>query len=233
MSHFSVLVLTQQEPTEEILELILGEYDEQKRVKPYLYKTKKQIMEEKMAYIESLARADESLLSLEEQEIFNTKDMRKAYQLSVKDYINSGYIVNKKGDICSTYNQNAKFDYYLINQLPFNKENTKTCLVKDICFEPNKSQQDKIISKCKQDWESIQTLHMLYNNNFTDYVNSFLFFYTWAIVLPDGTWIEPGQVGWFGTSSASIEDAVKWCKNYQEFLKDYQNCYATLLDCHI
>mgnify|MGYP001082157007 CR=1 FL=1 len=60
-------------------------------------------------------------------------------------------------------------------------------------------------------------------------------FSTFAVVLPDGSWHEPGQMGWFGCSSASDEEAIDWEKNYIErFICGADpNWTMTVVDCHI
>ena len=39
-------------------------------------------------------------------------------------------------------------------------------------------------------------------------------FSTWVVLTPDGKWHEPGQMGWFGCSSASEEDEKKFFKTH-------------------
>lgn len=68
-----------------------------------------------------------------------------------------------------------------------------------------------------------------------EYKRSFTKFSTYAVLTPDGEWYEPGQVGWWGTSSASPEQEMDFEKNYEEkFIKAANPEWKlTIVDCHI
>lgn len=59
-------------------------------------------------------------------------------------------------------------------------------------------------------------------------------FSTYA-VLKDGEWISPGDMGWFGISSESQEDKLKWELDFYDiFIKDLpEQSLITVVDCHI
>jgi len=68
----------------------------------------------------------------------------------------------------------------------------------------------------------------------TDFANSMCNPITHAILLPNGEWIEPGQMGWWGVSDAEVEDEINYEKNYFSYLKPYmEDYYITIVDCHI
>lgn len=55
-------------------------------------------------------------------------------------------------------------------------------------------------------------------------------------VLHNGQWYEKGEMGWFGMSSESHEDAIKWEENYfNHFIKPLLGTKTriTVVDCHI
>lgn len=58
---------------------------------------------------------------------------------------------------------------------------------------------------------------------------------TWAVITKDGKWYEPGTMGWFACSSASIEDESAFFENYKKFVFDSaeEDDYMTIVDCHI
>lgn len=58
---------------------------------------------------------------------------------------------------------------------------------------------------------------------------------TYAVVLPDGTWCGKGNMGWFGMSDESHDEALEWELHfYDRFLKDLNpEYYVTIVDCHI
>ncbi len=56
-------------------------------------------------------------------------------------------------------------------------------------------------------------------------------------VTPDGEWLEPGTMGWFGISSATANEEREWYKSYQSIIKKFAeenpDYVVTLVDCHI
>lgn len=62
-------------------------------------------------------------------------------------------------------------------------------------------------------------------------------FSTYSILTPDGEWLEPGTMGWFGISSATENEEREWYKSYQSIIKKFAeenpDYVVTLVDCHI
>lgn len=56
-----------------------------------------------------------------------------------------------------------------------------------------------------------------------------------AVVTPDGTWHEVGEMGWFGMSSESSDDVHEWAIKFEErFIQPLNpNCEIHVVDCHI
>jgi len=56
-----------------------------------------------------------------------------------------------------------------------------------------------------------------------------------AVVTPDGTWHEVGEMGWFGMSSESSDDVYEWAIKFEErFIQPLNpNCEIHVVDCHI
>lgn len=53
-----------------------------------------------------------------------------------------------------------------------------------------------------------------------------------AIVLPDGTWIEKGEMGWFGMASNEKSDD-DWDATVRTIWQEYSDCIGVVVDCHI
>ena len=53
-----------------------------------------------------------------------------------------------------------------------------------------------------------------------------------AIVTPDGEWIEKGEMGWWGMTKGEMTER-KWHNQVMKILKKYQDDYIVGLDCHI
>ena len=56
----------------------------------------------------------------------------------------------------------------------------------------------------------------------------------YEVVMPDGEWYEPGQMGWWGVSGASPKSQGEWDENYHKILEEADpNWTITIVDCHI
>ena len=68
-----------------------------------------------------------------------------------------------------------------------------------------------------------------------DYADECSGFTFYAALLPNGEWIEPGKMGWFGISFATADDDIKWRDAQKEILKKAKenNWHITMVDCHI
>lgn len=60
-------------------------------------------------------------------------------------------------------------------------------------------------------------------------------FGTYAVITPDGTWHSKGEMGWFGFSSETDEEAINWGTSFKEMFinKAYPEWKLTVIDCHI
>ena len=60
-------------------------------------------------------------------------------------------------------------------------------------------------------------------------------FTTYAVVLPDGTWYQKGQMGWFGCGSETADASYEWDMKYKENFIDKADpeWVLTIVDCHI
>ena len=58
---------------------------------------------------------------------------------------------------------------------------------------------------------------------------------TYAVILPDGTWYQKGQMGWFGCGSETSDASYEWDIRYKENFIDKAdpNWILTIVDCHI
>lgn len=54
----------------------------------------------------------------------------------------------------------------------------------------------------------------------------------YALVTPDGTWHERGQMGWWGISIHDKDKDV-WHKEVRGLLEENRDCLAVVVDCHI
>lgn len=54
-----------------------------------------------------------------------------------------------------------------------------------------------------------------------------------AILTPDGQWIERGSMGWFAIVSDQKETREQWNEKVREILGKHTGCSITVVDCHI
>lgn len=60
-------------------------------------------------------------------------------------------------------------------------------------------------------------------------------FTSYAVITPNGIWYAPGDMGWFGYSSETEDEAKKWHDEWQKRWIDNQDpeLIMTIVDCHI
>lgn len=58
---------------------------------------------------------------------------------------------------------------------------------------------------------------------------------TYAVLTPDGTWYEKGEMGWFGISSETEDESFNWDIHFKERFIDTADpeWILTIVDCHI
>lgn len=173
MSHYSVAVFTK--PNGKDVDTLLAPYDENLETKPYIYKTKEDIIKmlrdnaktlrENIAKYEAgeLKKPRAYWLSGEEmlEHYKNILDNDKKtdeeiYEIYRKDNEDIAFDVN--GNELSTYNPDSKWDWYSVGgrwggmlRIKGRKERVDEALVKDIDFSPNK----KEYKEAKRFWEVV------------------------------------------------------------------------------
>lgn len=121
--------------------------------------------------------------------------------------------------------------------------------VKDIDFTPDLSnvkyyerfwEINVENSPLKED-EKMEDFRTFYNSNYyikqygnkETYVKEQTTFRTYAL-LYHGEWIEPGQMGWFGCSSADKDGYAQYRQKFEEIINSLDpEDYISIVDCHI
>lgn len=233
MSHYTVGIIINKEKVEELenvvgvtatienlVEEALEPFDENLEVKPHeISENSKQNLEE--WYNHCMENNNE--------------------QISLLDFAKkNGYIV--KGDkICTTYNPNSKWDWYEIggrwhNNMPLkNGKHANFAKIKDIRWTIKLSEEDK--QKLKTSYNEAKEENPIFKLSYPtleDFTRDYEYFETYALLLSDGTWLEPGKMGWFGVSDAEEDEKKSFRNKYSETIKkqDQEN-YFVLVDLHI
>jgi len=55
---------------------------------------------------------------------------------------------------------------------------------------------------------------------------------SFALLTPDGEWVETGTLGWWGTVSGE-KDSNVWAEQFKNVLDKFKDCYYSLIDYHI
>lgn len=188
-------------------------------------------------------------------------DMKEKYQnYTVEEFCNSYYAYDFREDgAYSTYNQNSKWDWYVIGGrwngcLPIKGEEStqeernqykddvsnNCCKIKDIELKREATEEE--ITEMKETYEKMTTEGNWYKPEyykqkyptFESYMDAQLEFSTYALLTSNGEWVEPGAMGWFGMSAATPEEEAKFANTFKETLtKENPEDYFVLVDCHI
>ncbi len=152
-------------------------------------------------------------------------------------------------------NPNGKWDWYEIGgrykRMAPLKDGTKSTIakIKDINFD----RDDEVYKKLKRFWELVVEEQPLkegekepmswYSKNFYtenyeskyEYADKESRFKTFALLTPDGVWLERGKVLWFGIDTRNKESNNDFEEAFKEIVEDpkYQDFYLVLVDCHI
>ena len=252
MSHYSVAVLTKEGQS---IEDLLSPFDESINVDPYISRTKAEIIqdvkERKGRLINQLKKDPDMELCdiLRQLLVCETDEDFYNYYFCEDD------LYDDDGNELSTYNPNAKWDWYSIGGrfsrliTMENGERTNSCKIKDADFSyVDRESYDEAL----RFWEVVidgkplekgeKQPFSLYKKEYyierygtkEEFAKSSSNFGTYAILTPDGVWHEPGKMGWFGVSHATIEAEREWEKHYQEILNTANPEWTiTIVDCHI
>lgn len=159
---------------------------------------------------------------------------------------------DENGNELSTYNPNSKWDWYSIggrwDGYFLNKEGNTTNVEKISEVVWDGSDEDK--EKAKRFWEIIVEGKPLkegekrpftwYNEKYyldryhtkEEYAERVTRTCPYSVVTPEGEWVAPGEMHWF-SSTETDEQQKEYEEWFSKFIAEHQDCYITLVDCHI
>jgi hypothetical protein len=182
---------------------------------------------------------------------------KKLYRAAIKG---DEFMLNANGDRLSTYNPDSKWDWYEIGGrwqgmliLKGRKKGLRGtpvygmkpakgydgAFVSDIDFEAMKRREAKGIIPYEAALKDFVQGEAYGREMFpaeADYIKQMTAFHTYAVVTPNGEWHAPGEMGWFGVSSETPEEARTWQLGYYErFIRPAieNHRYMVVVDCHI
>lgn len=180
------------------------------------------------------------------------------YQFYRKE--NEDEMFDDEGNELSTYNPDSKWDWFVTGgrwsgMLHIKNENKEIkevneAFVKDLVDSPDVEEQRK---HAKRFWEIIVlgnkleegeempfTWHdaQFYRDTYgtmNEFIKDYISPRTYAFIDANGTWIEPGQMGWFGNADTTPDSEIAYRKRFAEYMEHAkkENLYITIVDCHI
>lgn len=153
--------------------------------------------------------------------------------------------LDSDGNILSTCNSNAKWDWYSIGGRWDNSIITKngrlcnSAPVREIDFDLMEKTARKNLIPFTESFE-----RKFYNKKYFSlkypneeaYIQQNTTFSTYAVIMPNGKWYEPGQMGFWGLSSATPAQEKEFIENYKDkFIIPAikRDLILTIVDCHI
>ncbi len=230
MSHYIVAVFHRKD--QDVGEL-LAPYDENAPVEPYLRFSRQEAIDfARQNYNNTEGKTDE-----------------ECWQMVAESYQTDSH-----GNIYSTYNPNAKWDWWseggrwggmlqlrdgtLVDSgrfgdlvFPFDEEKYKRCLrFWDVVVDhkpaaPGEDFHGFYKEEYYREYYGDRETYARYQTQFS----------TYAVVTPDGEWHGKGEMGWWGCSSETSEEAKDWEDHYKERFLDTADpdWMLTMVDCHI
>lgn len=217
---------------------------------PVLYRLQHRDNPEHLNYIENVVP---QLLLMSDEDF---------YHHEIVPYLKDG-VVDKDGNIISTYNPDSKWDWYEIGGRWSGMLLIKTSVLKEAGYKQVQTNTEPPPGYCwvnqakvkHIEWDKMRELKLKALIPYDEFIAENRFynpeylkrkypkekyekiqteFSTFAILNKDG-WTEPGEMGWFGCSSAAPEKECEW--NYSFFDKFIKNedseKFITIIDCHI
>ena len=219
--------------------------------------TYKEYLSNPVSYKEKYSDRMEHILYLEEEFPRRLKmSDAEIYTFKIEGY--SSDMIGPNGELYSTSNPNSKWDWYSIggrwNNLILGKDGKRynSLPVSEIDLSvPERTLSEHILfweiyvegQNPVSDRDKDLIKYPFYKKEYyierygakENYANIQSRLSTYAVLLPDGTWLEPGEMGSFGMSGASMDDTKAWDEGYPKILNmALQNDWVmTIVDCHI
>lgn len=263
MSHYAVAVISRT-GTEEEVEKLLAPFDENLEVERHIYRTREQIIEDAKDYKdrwierikeeESMERLKDYLISPACQwtrKLLSAETDEDLYEAEADPSM-----VGPDGNEWSTSNPNSKWDWYEIggrwleSLRDYNGNYFDTLKIADWDYNyipPNAVERysrywEITVEGAEKTEDEKDQFFTLYSpqyylqkyGNKSNYIKAMLTFSTYALLTPDGDWLEPGQMGWFGISHADPVDEGMWERDFTSLIDTFdKDMYITIVDCHI
>lgn len=226
MGHYEVAVITAEKPTKTMVDEIMAPFSSDYKIEPFIDAPYDVVKAELYTQLNELEeyRQKELTEALENDDIGTIR-----YYNKILNFYDD---VDKDGNAVSTFNQNAKWDYYQIrdeDKLAYNQKNFYI-QVKDVARviwnDDEEDTEEELMKKfpnlvVKWNWYLRYSLREF--DNFRDYL------YVWLpgiVVMPDSSWIE--------RENYLSETNKSWNEQYNAILDSVPGeYYMTCLNIHM
>ena len=273
MSHFSVAVFSNNDtPYEELLK----PYDEnlpfphyitkseiianvRKEIESYKNNKYAEYLKDPEGYVEKYAESRAEHIKYITQEFPKKLQWtdEECYADGIKYYDNES--IRPDGSVFSTYNPNAKWDWYVVGgsfskMIPLNDGTfCDEADMEEVNIEyrdPERYRRsfrfwqlfiDEAEPESDEDRDLIRFEYRKKENyterykNAEDYADASSRLNFYAAILPNGEWLEAGAMGWWGISFATPDDEKQWDDQKKDLIRKAkeENWHITMVDCHL
>lgn len=262
MSHYTVAVISYTGTEEEVAKL-LAPFDENIQVEKYIYRTKEQITKDGRERHEEALKEIQEFEKDKLIEVLTSPSYDWYRRILVAQTPQDFYdtevnidMVDEDGNEYSTYNPESRWDWWQIggrwseSLRDYNGNYHDTLRIKN--WDYNYIDLEDI-ARYSRFWEiAVEGAELTeeeksefilwykpeyylekYGNK-SNYIKSMITFSTYALLTPDGEWLEPGKMGWWGMSGADPADHGKWERDFTSLIDTFnKDMYVTIVDCHI
>ena len=136
------------------------------------------------------------------------------------------------GDDCDPlYDENGdhKFDYWAQGgRYAWMLGGKLSCRLGDFPMIRPEDDEETLKGKCGHLWQAWKE-----NPKGQTCEECFRTWYCFCLVLPDGTWLEPGRNAWWLGEGAKLEEDIDWVAEFGKIIDSYPKDWTiNIIDCH-
>lgn len=227
--HYPVIVVSES-PDEAVILDLLAPYDENITVAPYAEMSYAEVK----AYLYGVCKDWEAPEARPIAAALDADDIE-----TLRRYNNEQFHffqgMNEKGEALTNYNPKSKWDYKAFGGRWTALLNGEyQCRLKDFPRIRPKDTKKDLKKKFPMIYESYQKKQAPVEYVEGTFRNHLKLNFCYALLLPSGEWIEPGQYAWWLGALAEREENVDWIRKFNQILDALpQDDWVTLIDCHI
>lgn len=197
----------------------LEQYSEDLEVEAYVERTKEEAINDvqrnqRKRYLEAIKALQTPDLKSQSMDFYQ-KIVDQGPSISKEDawkeVLSWGYELDEDDNLLSTYNPNAKWDWYCVG---------------------GRWNGFLVLKERKEDGSIIEVNEAYFNEIDWDYMKEWNRI-PFCFVNEDGEWYEKGEMGWFAITTNEMEEDT-WRATFEEYINTVEDeCLVTVVDFHI